>query len=1081
MMMMSAFVAVPTYNVGADEHEGGDGDGEEFIVNDGENPDCYKNWMDNGQPVWSSSWPHYDKNITVEWEAGTGELWYPEGGGIVQNEEPGLGHWWPCKSDYGGGFDDDYHEVDPGEFHVILEMIDLENWELSLSAEYNKTATKHLRALYAEHCEHIGITDDSSEVTKDCFEYMEYMENSDYDCHSTDIEKCKEMENCDTRSDDFFNIECMKRLYDACSDDSDFHYDCKDDDIEPFFKLFDYEENKITSKEWADYIAEVIDEENNDENNDEDDWYEIATYSTDSLTIDQQGRYVISFETPYNYVDNPNFICGNGSEIPFSWVNDGTEHCSDGADEQQYDEFGDRINWFDCHDGSDVWIEQVNNGVADCSDGEDEKFEDWHMHADAFLYQGSHSDIDGTSIDNLISTSGYNCYWADESDKTAGKYCDNTIDVILDVGDYTLVAASRCPTEYDDSTDQYDHICNGEEQWSRNYGQYNYTILFPNGEWNYIDGYIDHDAEEEGETMYLTEDHYDARDESKSNFVLYTEHDISFSSDFEGTIMAKSTRCESFDESTGEYEDCTGSYSIATYLYEGAFNSSNPLENLLYSNDYHYPKTYWGRDYDKCCFTMLDVSLDSGDYTVVTTTDNIWMDGKSDYSYSYEISNDESEFPTTEWKGSFNDVFERAYMPYAWKHDPQNGYDWDGTIEEHIGGIEHTAKEYSNDNITHQEAAPILANKLRAYIEAVEEIQEENEDDFTGDNECPFRHMDCYEMQKICVSDSNDYDPERCAVNLYEHCSDTHDKGCDNFAEACANGNVDDEVCDKYSEEVKDDSLSLDGIYSHVYFKPVNAGVIGKVEDNNENAYLTSTEKITFVDVDETLLTHTLVLPGNGDDDEEEEEEFPMSEWEEEEPPVHVTVKLAEGYQIDSCEGCATPLGDGVNTEVEFIIDEDSDQVSITFSKSEPLPECDVTIGVDDANYAFDPVSVEIEFGQTVCWKWKETVEPHNVAQVAESSDTTKQSTGFYSGEATNVSDFRVTFDAANGYSDDTTYYYICEPHVTMKMVGEIIVGSGSTDEELEDAIEESGLPSVSFIVGIIVLVGAAGLRRRIH
>ena len=146
------------------------------------------------------------------------------------------------------------------------------------------------------------------------------------------------------------------------------------------------------------------------------------------------------------------------------------------------------------------------------------------------------------------------------------------------------------------------------------------------------------------------------------------------------------------------------------------------------------------------------------------------------------------------------------------------------------------------------------------------------------------------------------------------------------------------------------------------------------------------------------------------------------------------------------------------------------------------LPDCDVTIGMDDANYAFDPVSVEIDFGQTVCWQWTNSTEPHNVAQVAESSDTTKLSSGFYSGVANVSGDFRVTFDAAGGYSDDTTYYYICEPHVSMNppMIGEIVVGTGSTDPELEEALEESGLPSVSFIVGILVLVGAAGLRRRI-
>ncbi|MEC8875345.1 MAG: transporter substrate-binding domain-containing protein [Candidatus Thermoplasmatota archaeon] len=71
------------------------------------------------------------------------------------------------------------------------------------------------------------------------------------------------------------------------------------------------------------------------------------------------------------------FVCGNGEEIDFWFVNDGEEDCDDGSDEQQYDEFGDRINWFDCHDGSEVWLEQVNNGDEDCPDGEDE-VRDYH-------------------------------------------------------------------------------------------------------------------------------------------------------------------------------------------------------------------------------------------------------------------------------------------------------------------------------------------------------------------------------------------------------------------------------------------------------------------------------------------------------------------------------------------------------------------------------------------------------------------------------------------------------------------------------------------------------------------------------
>ena len=66
------------------------------------------------------------------------------------------------------------------------------------------------------------------------------------------------------------------------------------------------------------------------------------------------------------------FICGDGTEIPFEYVNDGMNDCGDGADEQQYNETGEEINWFDCMDDSQVWISQVNDGTEDCPDGDDE-------------------------------------------------------------------------------------------------------------------------------------------------------------------------------------------------------------------------------------------------------------------------------------------------------------------------------------------------------------------------------------------------------------------------------------------------------------------------------------------------------------------------------------------------------------------------------------------------------------------------------------------------------------------------------------------------------------------------------------
>ena len=67
------------------------------------------------------------------------------------------------------------------------------------------------------------------------------------------------------------------------------------------------------------------------------------------------------------------FVCGSDwSLIPFYFVNDNNQDCPLGADEQQYDDNGDPINWFDCADDNEVWIYQVNDGNWDCPNGEDE-------------------------------------------------------------------------------------------------------------------------------------------------------------------------------------------------------------------------------------------------------------------------------------------------------------------------------------------------------------------------------------------------------------------------------------------------------------------------------------------------------------------------------------------------------------------------------------------------------------------------------------------------------------------------------------------------------------------------------------
>ena len=103
----------------------------------------------------------------------------------------------------------------------------------------------------------------------------------------------------------------------------------------------------------------------------------------------------------------------------------------------------------------------------------------------------------------------------------------------------------------------------------------------------------------------------------------------------------------------------------------------------------------------------------------------------------------------------------------------------------------------------------------------------------------------------------------------------------------------------------------------------------------------------------------------------------------------------------------------------------------------------------------------------------------HNVVELEGEYDSTSNLTaidfGFSSGEPAMTVDFRHTFT-----EDNKVHYYVCAPHAQLGMVGQITVGNG-TDDPIQQAIEDEEVPSLGFVFGSLVLVGAAGLRRRIH
>ena len=136
----------------------------------------------------------------------------------------------------------------------------------------------------------------------------------------------------------------------------------------------------------------------------------------------------------------------------------------------------------------------------------------------------------------------------------------------------------------------------------------------------------------------------------------------------------------------------------------------------------------------------------------------------------------------------------------------------------------------------------------------------------------------------------------------------------------------------------------------------------------------------------------------------------------------------------------------------------------------ETVDDCDVTIGIDNSGYAYDKDSVTINVGDTVCWKWTESDMPHNVAEIADIGSNERLAGGVYSGAAAATVDFSYTF------TENTTFYYACEPHITMGMKGEVIVGTGIDANKVDTSRGDKSESTPGFVAtaSIAALIGAA-------
>ena len=135
--------------------------------------------------------------------------------------------------------------------------------------------------------------------------------------------------------------------------------------------------------------------------------------------------------------------------------------------------------------------------------------------------------------------------------------------------------------------------------------------------------------------------------------------------------------------------------------------------------------------------------------------------------------------------------------------------------------------------------------------------------------------------------------------------------------------------------------------------------------------------------------------------------------------------------------------------------------------------DCAVTIGLTADGYGFTPSIANIENGETVCWSWTDAAMAHNVKQVDGFQSTTYVANGVTSGtEATTVA-FHHTF------TENQTFYYACEPHISMNMFGEVVVGDGGVEPTSDDDDENTpGFMASTMILAALGAILFMGRRR---
>ena len=125
----------------------------------------------------------------------------------------------------------------------------------------------------------------------------------------------------------------------------------------------------------------------------------------------------------------------------------------------------------------------------------------------------------------------------------------------------------------------------------------------------------------------------------------------------------------------------------------------------------------------------------------------------------------------------------------------------------------------------------------------------------------------------------------------------------------------------------------------------------------------------------------------------------------------------------------------------------------------------EVIITVDSTNLRFSPSEISIMEGDTVRFFWQGQLLAHNAVE---------RNGVFDSGEPEIDVDYSFKFEIGmNG-----TYEFVCEPHESANMIGQIIVNP-IVQEVVEEEEKEKSVPGFSIILLLSSLAAAGTLDRR--